>query len=857
MKSESFPANAHERASFNFRWHTSRQQRVLAFAIVSAVGTLGTSLAFAADDDERLGKITVTSRNREELAQEVPLPVQVLGGAQLERDGVLSIWDIPEKAPNLQINPPGENARKVSPSIRGIGRNGANDSAEGSVGVIVDGVTLYYAGQAWADYVDLDRIEVLRGPQGTLMGKNTTLGAINIVTKLPSFTSGSSFEVATGSLHSLNGKFSSTGAIIDDKLAFRGTLVVDRANGVFENVYQSMGHAKETWNEKNRLAARLQFLWTPTENVSNRLIVDKLRSDERVNLSFPWDNGPATWADGLTRPTAVAPAPYNTGSYANYGYLGRFTQRAEWFHNADGSPYQPILGTQDFENAEARPQITNQWGISNQLTWYTHGHTLTSISAYRYQDFDIKNGGQTRFYIGNGGQQLWNKQLSQELRITSDPGNVVDYQAGLYFLKAQVYSDDPDYNGPDAGAWFASNGQYTTLIATPSGRELLRTSLDGLYQSLVTDARVRSFAAYGQADWHISEPVTLTAGVRQTREHKTNRASQQLDRPGLPLTATYYPAATLAELAAANGVRTGRIDAPYEFFAGQPIDDDLTAWNVGPSYQVTKDVLVYASAGQGIKSGFIYFNPNSEPTQANFERTIKQEKSLDFELGVKSLLFDRTLQLNVNLYRTKVTDYQTSFTTIQSDGVTVLSEWTNAPGVQAIGVEFESGYQFNQNLSLNASGAYNEATYESEWLIARSEIDTSLPQYSGANIRNRFDDFNGEQLANAPRTTLNLGLNYQHPIGNYVGRTTLSTSYRSGTYLNSNLAPSTYQESYTLTNVGVGIATQDHKYDLSLLVRNAFDKFYATAKGTYSSTAARSLQLGAPRYWEVSLRARL
>jgi iron complex outermembrane receptor protein len=832
------------------------------FAAALMAGSVVGNQAMAADDakDEPttdLSKVTVTSRNREELAQDVPLPVQVLGGAQLERDGVVSIWDIPEKVPNLQMNPPGENARKVSPSIRGIGRNGANDSAEGSVGVIVDGVTLYYAGQAWADYVDLDRIEVLRGPQGTLMGKNTTLGAINIVTKTPSFNRSTSFEVNTGSLQNLSGKFSTTGAIIDDLLAFRGTFVVDRVNGVFTNTYQSFGHAKETWNEKNRVAGRLQFLFTPTENVSDRIILDKLRSDERVNLSFPWDNGPSTWADGVPRATAPAPAPYNNGSYVNYGYLGKFAQRAQWFHNADASPYQPILGSTDFENAEARPQITNQWGASNQLDWSFLSHTLTSITAYRYQDFDIKNGGQTRFYIGSSGQQLWNEQFSEELRLTSDPGRTIDYQVGLYYLQAEVYSDDPDYNGPDAGAWFASNSQYNTLIATASGRELLGASLNGLYQSFVTDAEVRSAAAYGQADWHITDSATLTAGLRQTQEHKTNKASQQLDRPGLALNATYYPSATAAELTAANGVRSGRINAPYEFFEGTPIDDDLTAWNISPSYKLSKDVLLYASAGQGIKSGFIYFNPSSNPSLPGFANNIKQEKSLDYELGIKTLLLNHTLQFNVNLYQTDVTDYQTSFTTIQSDGVTVLTEWTNAPGVKATGVEFEAAYQATKALSFSASGAYNEAIYDSQWLVAKAEIDTSLPQYSGANIRNRFNDFNGEQLANAPLVTFNVGLNYQVPIGSYIARATLNDSYRSGTYLNANRAESTYQDAYSVLNVGLGVLTEDHKYELALNVRNALDQFYATSKGVYTSQAARSLALGAPRFWEVAVRVKL
>lgn len=331
-------------------------------------------------------KVIVTSRNREEIAQDVPLPVTVLGGDRLDREDIKSIYDLPAQVPNLQLNERGENARKVSPSIRGLGRGGANDSMEQSVGVIVDGVTLYYSGQAWNDYVDLDRIEVLNGPQGTLMGKNTSLGAINIITKAPSFTPSSSFEASTGQLNTLNGKFSATGPLIDGLLAYRGTFVVDRGDGIYTNTYQSMGHAKETWRESSKLAGRLQFLLTPTENLTARVILDKTRSDERVNTGSVFvTNGPSTWRNSVTGavtsrvigPLTAADAGYTGGE--NWGYLGKFTSRAGWFHNADGTVYQPRFNTTDIENSEARPQITNQHGISTQVDW----RVATTISKPR------------------------------------------------------------------------------------------------------------------------------------------------------------------------------------------------------------------------------------------------------------------------------------------------------------------------------------------------------------------------------------------------------------------------------------------------------------------------------------------
>ncbi|MES1989062.1 MAG: TonB-dependent receptor plug domain-containing protein, partial [Pseudomonadota bacterium] len=359
---------------------------------------------------DTLDAVVVTSRNRAELAQDVPLPVRVLGGERLDREDIKSIWDLQAKAPNLQLNNPGENARKVSPGIRGLGRGGANDSMEQSVGTIVDGVTLYYSGQAWSDYVDLDRIEVLYGPQGTLIGKNTSLGAINIITNKPSFTPSSKFEVTTGELNTLQGKFSATGPLVDGLLAYRGTFLVDRQDGLYENTYQSEGDrglSKETWREANKIAGRVQLLWTPTENLTGRFIADKLRSDERVNTgNVLASNGPATYADGTARPPVTILGGYvpTNSNFSSIGYLGKFTQRSAWFHNADGSVYQPAVGTTDIANSEARPQITNQYGVSGQFDWHVADHTLTSITAYRYQDFDIKNGGQFgQFYVSNSG----------------------------------------------------------------------------------------------------------------------------------------------------------------------------------------------------------------------------------------------------------------------------------------------------------------------------------------------------------------------------------------------------------------------------------------------------------------------
>lgn len=802
--------------------------------------------AAARSESERPEDILVTARNRQEVAQKVPLPISVLSGEKLERENLISIWDLPSRVPNLQLNNPGENARKVSPSIRGLGRGGANDSMEQSVAVIVDGVTLYYSGQAWSDYIDLDRIEVLNGPQGTLLGKNSSLGAINIVTRAPSFDRQQSFEIFAGSLNTLSGKFSATGPLVGDTLAYRANFVVDRSNGIYTNTYQSMGKAKETWRESNKIAGRFQLLWKPTDNLTGRLIFDKLRSDERVNTGNTLiSNGPATFADGSPRPI-LAPIAYSpTGSYVNYGYLGRFTQKAAWFHNADGSVYQPRLNTTDIENSEARPQITNQWGLQGTFDWRIGNHMLTSISAYRYQDFDIKNGGQYGpFYISNGGQQLWNRQFSQELRLTSPGQQTLDYQAGLYYLNARVYSDDPSYYGPDAGAWYASASQFTSLIVNGAGRVLLQKSLEGVYNSRVTDARVESLAAYAQADWHLADDLTLTFGVRQTHETKKNRVAHELDRPGENLTALGATlGASSAQIAAAQAIRAGQINPAFSWRDGDPIKAHLTAANIGLSYNLNEDVLLYTSLGKGVKSGFIFFETNAAAT----ERHIAPEQTYDFELGLKSLLLNRKLQFNLNAYYTRIKNYQASWQ--REDPARpggYISGWGNVERIGAKGVELQASYRYGRYLALDFAGAYNLAKYETQWLAQTPEIATT-----------QYFNLKGAQVTGVPKLILTYGLNYYLPLDEYQARLTLTNSFRSGYYQNDNHAAFTYQDAYHISNLGLGFGAEDRSWEASLLVRNLFNTEYYTSANSWSSSAAQTVTYGAPRAWLISFRSRL
>jgi iron complex outermembrane recepter protein len=811
-------------------------------AVIAAWSILGspTALAQQADDDSvTLDSVTVTSRNREELAQDIPVPVSVVSGATLERDNVVGISGLTQKVPNLGLF--GSNPRQTSISIRGIGKNSANDTMEPSVGVIVDGVASSYVGQNWTDWVDLDRIEVIRGPQGTLLGKNTTLGVINITTKAPSFTPAYVYEARVGSYNNLEGKFSATGPIVDNVLAYRGSFFINKRDGVLRNTWQS---GPETWNETYRVGGRLQFLVTPNKDLSARIILDQIQSSENGNKSLLINDGPANFADGPARTTT-----FGTRLARSY------------FNNADGTRYQPVYGNNRIEDSQARPQRTEQSGISAEINQQLGGYALTSITAWREQHFDIKNGGVTRFDIGNGGQQLWNKQLSQELRLTSPLGDKFDYQVGLYALKAKVYSDDPTSFGADAGAFNASNSQYAALSA-PQYRGLLRASQDGVYRSYVLEPRTTSVAAFGQVNWHVSDKATITAGVRDTQEKKRGRNRRELDRAGSALTndtgtdnskaASYgLNLANAADLAAWNAAKALYINAiggaggVYDWKEGEEISSNSVSWLLSPSYKVNETVLLFASASQGEKSGAVEF-VTTPGDLLGTPQNVRPEKARNYEIGIKSLLLNRALLFNANIYQTTVTDYQSNLTVEDNTSTTGLRTYLgNIPGVRARGLELEANYAATRNLKLNLNASHNKAVY--------LDYTTVSPDTSTAQLVN----FAGRQLHGAPKVIVNAGLDYSHPVGRYLGRVYVNNSYRSATYLAANQSENTRQAAYSLLDGGITFGTRDGRYELSLVGKTLLDKEYATGAGTFSGSGAVTLQPGYDRTFGAVFRAKL
>ncbi|HWN40550.1 MAG TPA: TonB-dependent receptor [Gammaproteobacteria bacterium] len=757
-------------------------------------------------------ELVVTARNRTERAQGVPVPISVIGGQQIDRDRAFTIADLTQRAPGLTATTP--NARRTGVSIRGIGKASGNDNMEAAVGMIVDDVFLGHVGMSYQDFTDLERVEILRGPQGTLLGKNTTLGVIKYTSRAPSFSPEGSVDVELGldpSATKTRGSFSN--ALIDDVLAYRVSFFADEQDGDLVNVNPAVGGS---WHERNRYGGRFQLLYTPTDALSVRFNLDRAATDENSN----------------TKPFMVEPLTLDDGSPRGTTYSSRLART--YFGG-----YQPIIGSWDEIDIDmAKPLKTTNAGLSTIVDWDLGAVTFTSITAAREFHFDANNDQeQTRFAIRRTGTLVDTKQLSQEFRFTGSPSDKLDYQAGLYLFNIKTDTLGRNYNGIDAGAFFATNAQYAALD-TPASQPLLQASLNDILQTTYSNPETDSAAVFGQVDWHLAEKTTLTLGLRRTVEDKTSdieKGASYLD--GSPLLSTGN--------ATADAIRAAQLGNLYGRLPGEPLHEASYSWLVNPSYQLTGDVLLYASVAAGEKSGSVQFDSADGSPQ-----NVLPERSQNFELGVKSTLNDRKVLLNANLYQTRVEDYQATTSVADVTSPTGFSSVLgNIPEIRARGVELDAAYTVTPALQLNFGAAYNDAVY-SDWATA------TCPRNVPATIT--VCDNTGKQIVGAPKWTGVIGLDYEFALaGNFMGRVFGNHTYRSEHNLEQLLSPYGWQDDYTVTDLGIGFTrdTRGATYEVNLVGKNVFDTHYTTSVNDFSNNAPVGYDgIGPRRYVGVDLR---
>ena len=815
-----------------------------------------TSEDSAAADGGGISEVIVTSRNREESSQDVPIPISVIQSDALVRDGTVSIQDLTQKAPGLEATTP--NSRRTGIALRGLGKSAGNDALEASVGVLVDGIFLTHPGMTYQDFTDLDRVEVLRGPQGTLLGKNTTIGALSFVTEAPSFSPEGAVNLGVGERNArlANGSFSNS--IIDGILAYRASAFFDKEDGFIRNE----GPLGGTTNEKNRAGGRLKLLFTPFEGFSALINADYAQSDERSNTKPVIEvltnynnaaNTPRVTTPGGTGvpTTAAQVASQNSGtntytSLFQRGYFGG---------------YQPVVGSWDTEDLfYNQPVLTRNEGVSATLDWkLSHDLALTLISGWRSYDFDAKNDSQqSQFNTGWGGTHLTTGQESHEFRVTQTVNAAFDYQAGLYFLHFWNQSTGRTLYGSDSGAFSSGNGDYDLLYSTAAGRQLLQASLNNVFVTNKITPDTKSYAVFGQANWHFTDRGTLTFGVRETYEDKTSTSTAAADFiNGTPLNSLgalgQTLGATALQVASANNIRTTTIGPTYATVTGVPIKAYATSWLFSPSYRVSDQVMLYASVAAGQKSGSVQFTSSGVPAN------VAPEKTLDFELGIKSRLLHDTLQLDADLFQTRVRDYQqttevfdAATTTLKNNGTLYYqSILGNIPEIIARGVELEGVWAPVRWLTLDYGVVYNHAVYQ-DWgqATCANELDVKSSTATCDNT--------GRQIVGAPRFTSTATVDFHQAVApGYEAHLWAANVYRSQQNFDNNLSRYGIQGAYGLTDAGIGIVASSKHFELDFVGRNVFNKRYTTSVNVNSNGSIGYDGIGDPRWVGVELHAKL
>ncbi|MBG4434600.1 TonB-dependent receptor [Pseudomonas aeruginosa] len=421
--------------------------------------------------DTALGKVTVTARRREEDSQKVPTPITVLGGETLEAQRISRVQDLQQVLPS--VNVAYIHARQSSVAVRGIGNNPASDGLEGSAGIYLDNVYLGRPGMAVFDLLDIEQLELLRGPQGTLFGKNTTAGVLNISTRAPTFTAERTVEVSGGQ----DGYFQGRGTVsgpLGETLAGRLSAYRTRDDGYIKNI-----HDDNYLNGGERQGARGQLLFEPNEDFSLRWIADYNEEDS------------------------------SNGSMVVYGAAERFWQRAALVGAS------PLRDPQRRKvNINGRQHVSvHQGGSSLEANWnLAGGYRLTSISAYRYWHFTPANDEQLNVSaINDTGVEVHDRQFSQEIRLASPTGGAFDYVVGAYAFRQNL-----------GNKTFTSYGPLADLYLLGANLGALNDTYSKANGKIETD----SFALFAQGTWHLTERLDFTAGLRGTYEEKNAKVER-------------------------------------------------------------------------------------------------------------------------------------------------------------------------------------------------------------------------------------------------------------------------------------------------------------------------------------------
>jgi iron complex outermembrane receptor protein len=755
--------------------------------------------------ENQLNDVVITSRRRIEKAQNVPIPISVVGGRQAEQAGAFNVNRLKELVPSVQLY--SSNPRNTTINIRGLDSTFGltNDGIDPGVGFYVDGV--YYARPAATtlDFVDVDQIEVLRGPQGTLFGKNTTAGAFNVTSRKASFTSGANFELSYGNYGFIQAKASITGALskkIAARLSFSGT----QRDGLLENVVTG-----KSVNDLNNQGVRGQLLYTPTENTDITLAVDysKQRPD-----------GYAQVVAGVVQTNRAAYRQFNN-IISSLGYSLPSTNPFDRKIDHD----TPWRSGQDLGGASLN--INSKIGNGK----------LTATSAWRFWNWDPSN---DRDFTGLSVLRLSqatskHQQWSQEIRYAGTFLPKVTGVIGVFGIGQDLKTDPYHIEESGSAQWRFSQDSTDPLWQTAG-------LFNGYGIKTKSTLNTMSGAIFGQTDWEITDKLHLLTGLRY------NYDSKKID----------YNRTTYGGLQTTNSALLALKKKVYSDQAFKvDVEDTNFSGNITLAYKLAERINTFATFANSYKP--VGINLGGIPSDANGPiielAKVKPEKVNHYEFGIKTSPFNNTT-LNLTVFNTAIDNYQTL---VQSEDPTLNRGYlANAEKVRVRGFEADSRITISQYLSFNAALTYNDGQYIS-FKNAPLPLEETGLKVNGISIYSK--DVSGGALPGISKWAGNLGgdLSKEGQFFGNKGRFFIAIDSYSRSSFSSSATPSKYLniQGYSIFNGRVGFRASEG-LSVYLWGRNLLDKNYFEQLLPASGNAGHYAGvLGDQRTYGITLRYNL
>ena len=754
----------------------SRRPAPVALAVAVLLAAAPTAQA-QQQSSTALETVTITATKRIQPLQSTPIAVSVISGGTLEEANLNNLSTITQQLPTVNFRTNASN-KDSALFIRGVGTISTSPGVEPTVSMVLDGVVTARPGQATLDLVEVDRIEVLRGPQGTLFGKNASAGVINIVTRAPGKATAGYIDVAAYQGNELRLRAGVSGELAANTVRGAVSVMKGKYDGNVTNIFNG-----DKVNGYDRQGARGRLDITPNKDLKITLIADYTKAED-------------TTPTGVVVGTDVRAYPALTT-----------TNNPLW-----AAAVAPVVGSPSNRNInndlKTRVSDTNQ-GLSAQLDYNVAGHQITSITAQRkwkntqFQDLDRLSSFTRNFTKSDDRGDLDFTQTSQELRIASTQKQMVDYVAGLFYIEGK---NDEQYRRD------VTRCPTSTATALPSGLVPCTAATTVSDNGVATyGVRSKSQSVFGEGTIHFSDSLRAIAGLRWTSDDLSyyhGRVASNTGVPGVAATRARVEGST------SKSAMSGRF---------------------GPQFEISKDMMVYATYSRGYKGPAFNVFFNMSPTQDN---SLAPETSKSVEVGLKSEWLGRSLRVNVAAFNTEYDGYQANVPDLLN-GV-IVTRLINAGKVSTKGVELDVNARLTSDFSLNASVAN---------IIARVK-SFNCPAGAAASC-----DINGKPLPFAPDWKGNIRGKYTLALGGKMSMDLVADySWQSKVNFDLQQQPDSFQAAYGLINASVALASEAG-WRVSLVGKNLANKSYSTlVQNNPGQAITRYVPRDDQRYFGVTAR---